>query len=153
MIARLTRARSSLRAERSNDGLAIRTFFLDVAGADAPVAYPAAKAALRSSSGATAVDMESVVVARAATRHRLPFAIVRAIADPAHRALPQAAFVAMRADGGVDLAAIVGALFREPRQLPALAQLALDARRAFAALVRARALLGADFAGVDLGEL
>jgi nucleoside phosphorylase len=195
MMARLTRAPSSLRAERSNpeiesvtrprvgatgappdqedfkrrqpagdttpgllrsarnDGLAMRAFFADVAGVDAPVADPAAKAALHASTGAAAVDMESAVVARAAARHRLPFAILRAIADPAQRALPPAALVALRPDGGIDRAAIVAALARAPLQLPALARLALDARRAFAALVRARALLGADFAGVDLGEL
>ena len=144
---------SGLLRSARNDGWAMRTFFADVAGADAPVAGPAAKAALHALTGAAAVDMESAVVARAAARHRLPFAILRAIADPAHRALPPAALVAMRADGGIDLAAMLGALAREPRQLPALARLALDARRAFAALVRVRALLGADFAGVDLGEL
>jgi len=141
-----------LRSAR-NDGLATRTFFADIAGADRPVAGPAAKAALHVSSGAAAVDMESGVVARAAMRHRLPFAVLRAIADPAHRALPPAALVAMRADGGVDLAAILDALARDPRQLPELARLALDAWRAFSALSRARALLGADFAGVDLDEL
>jgi hopanoid-associated phosphorylase len=131
----------------------LRTFSADVAGADAPVADPAAKTALHAATGAAAVDMESGIVARAAVRHGLPFAILRAIADPTHRALPPAALVAMRADGGVDLAAVLRALGREPRQLPALIRLALDWRRAFGALVRARALLGADFASLDLGEL
>jgi adenosylhomocysteine nucleosidase len=144
---------SGLLRSARNDDSAMRTFFADVAGVDAPVADPSAKAALHLSSGAAAVDMESSVVAQAAARRRLPFAILRAIADPARRALPPAALVAMRADGGIDLAAILRSLAREPRQLPALARLRLDARRAFAALARARALLGADFAGVDLGEL
>ena len=131
----------------------LQAFSADVAGADAPVADPLAKAALHAATGAAAVDMESAVVARAAERHRLPFAILRAIADPAHRALPPAALVAMRADGGVDLAAALRALGRQPSQLPALVRLALDSRKAFGALACARALLGADFAGVDLGEL
>jgi len=142
MTERLNRAAPSL-----------RTFLADVAGVDTPIADPLAKAALHAATGAAAVDMESAIVARAAERHRLPFAILRAIADPAHRALPPAALIAMRADGGVDLAAVLGALGREPRQSPALVRLALDSRRAFAALARARALLGADFASVDLGEL
>jgi adenosylhomocysteine nucleosidase len=144
---------SGLLRSARNDDSAMSAFFADIAGVDALVAEPAAKAALHLSSGAAAVDMESGVVARAAARHRLPFSILRAIADPAHRALPPAALVAMRADGGIDLAAILRALTREPRQLPALTRLALEARRAFGALARARALLGADFAGVDFGEL
>ncbi len=79
--------------------------------------------------------------------------ILRVIADPAHRPLPPAALVAMRADGGIDVAAVLGALLRNPAQLPALIRLGLDSREAFSALVRARARLGALFAGVDLGDL
>jgi hypothetical protein len=128
-------------------------FQSDLVGADAPVASVAAKSALYAATRAAAVDMESAAVARAAARHGLPFAILRAIADPAQRPLPPAALVAMRADGGVDLAAVLGALARSPGQLPALVRLGLDSRRAFSSLVRARALLGADFASIDLGDL
>jgi adenosylhomocysteine nucleosidase len=124
----------------------------DIAGVDAPIADAASKTALFAATGAAAVDMESTIVARAALRHGLPFAILRVIADPAHRPLPNAALVAMRADGEVDLAAVLGALIRDPFQLPALIRLALDSGGAFSALVRARALLGADFASADLGE-
>ncbi len=136
-----------------NDGRGLRTFFADVAGAEAPVADPAAKAALFVAGHAVAVDMESAIVARAAERHRLPFAIVRAVADPARRALPPAALVAIRADGGLAVAAVLDALACDPRQWAALARLGLDSRRAFLALRRARALLGADFASRDLREL
>jgi hypothetical protein len=122
----------------------------DIVGVDAPLADAPGKAALFAATGAAAVDMESAIVARAARRHGLPFAILRVIADPAHRPLPSAALVAMRADGEVDLAAVVGALLRDPGQLPALIRLALDSRDAFSALVSARALLGADFASADL---
>jgi adenosylhomocysteine nucleosidase len=155
-------ARSSLRAKpderhafalRSNDGWGGIADAADLVGVDAPVANLKAKAALFAATGAAAVDMESAIVARAATRHGLPFAVLRIIADPAHRPLPPAALVAMRADGGVDLAAMLGALARRPGQLPALVRLGLDSRRAFAGLVRARALLGARFASVDLGDL
>jgi nucleoside phosphorylase len=124
----------------------------DIVGVDAPLADAAGKAALFAATGAAAVDMESAIVARAARRHGLPFAILRVIADPAHRPLPSAALVAMRADGEVDLAAVVGELIRNPGQLPALIRLALDSRDAFSALVSARALLGADFASVDLAN-
>ena len=121
-------------------------FQADIAGVDLPLADAAGKAAFFATTGAAAVDMESAIVARAAERHGLPFAILRVIADPAHRPLPGAALVAMRADGEVDLAAVLAALIREPGQLPALIRLGLDTRRAFSALVRARALLGAEFA-------
>ena len=125
----------------------------DIVGVDAPLAAPLAKAALFAATGAAAIDMESAIVARAAVRRGLPFAILRVIADPAHRPLPPAALVAMRADGGVDVAAVLSALLRNQAQLPALIRLGLDSREAFSALVRVRALLGADFASVDLGDL
>jgi adenosylhomocysteine nucleosidase len=125
----------------------------EIAGVDAPIADAVGKTALFSATGAAAVDMESAIVARAARRHGLPFAILRVIADPAHRPLPSAALVAMRADGEVDLAAVLGALIRNPNQLPALTRLARDSGGAFSSLVRARALLGADFASADLGDL
>jgi hypothetical protein len=123
----------------------------DVAGVNAPLADAAGKTALFAATGAAAVDMESAIVARAAQRHGLPFAILRVIADPAHRPLPSAALVAMREDGEVDLPAVLDVLIRDPRQLPALIRLALDSGSAFSALVRARALLGSDFASLDLG--
>jgi adenosylhomocysteine nucleosidase len=125
----------------------------EMAGADAPVAEAISKNALSAATGAVAVDMESVVVARAAQRHGLPFAILRVVADPAQRSLPSAALVAMRADGEVDVSAVFSALSRNPGQLPTLARLALDARRAFSALARARAFLGADFASFELEQL
>src|SRR5262249_35419356 len=46
-----------------------------------------------SETGAVAVDLESVVVARAAAALGIPFIVLRAIADPATRALPPAALV------------------------------------------------------------
>jgi adenosylhomocysteine nucleosidase len=125
----------------------------DIAGVDLPLADVAGKASLFASAGAAAVDMESAIVARAARRHGLPFAILRVIADPALRPLPSSALVAMRADGEVDLAAVLNTLIRRPRELPALVRLAFDSRGAFAALVRVRELLGADFASLDLRKL
>ncbi len=125
----------------------------DISGVVKPLASVAAKAALYAATGAAAVDMESAFVARAAARHGLPFTILRAIADPAQRPLPPAALVAMRADGGVALGAVLGALAQNPGQLPDLVRLGLDSRRGFSSLVRARALLGAQFASVDFGEL
>ena len=122
------------------------------AAADAPVAGVAAKAALHGRTGALVVDMESHVAARAAALHGLPFAALRVVTDPAGRALPHAASVGMRADGRVDLAAILASLARDPRQLPGLIRTGLDARSAFAALLRCRQLLGPGF-GLDPARL
>ena len=120
------------------------------AGVDMPLADVAGKAALHRASGADLVDMESHIGARIAARHGLPFAALRAVTDPAHRALPHAATVGMRPDGKVDLAAILGSLRRDPRQIPGLIRTGLDARAAFAALLRCRQLLGCRFASLDL---
>ena len=106
-----------------------------IAGAGAPVADAAAKAALAASSGAAAVDMESHAVAGAG----LPAIAIRAIADPAARSVPASALAARRAG-------ILVALCRRPRELPALAVLAMDYRRALAALRRVVAAGGPDFA-------
>ena len=97
---------------------------------DAMVATPAAKAALRRQTGAAAVDMEShIAVARAG----VPFAILRAVSDPADRALPRAARVGLKADGEADVGAVLRALIARPGELPALLRIAWEAERAFRA--------------------
>src|SRR4029078_12737416 len=73
----------------------------DLAGVDHAVVSPLEKQALRSATGALAVDMESHVAAAFASRHRFPFAAVRVVCDPAHRALPSLIATALRPDGRV----------------------------------------------------
>jgi adenosylhomocysteine nucleosidase len=138
---------------RSIPGTGEQHLLADIAGVNAPLADAAGKTELFEATGAAAVDMESAIVARAALRHGLPFAILRVVADPAHRPLPSAALVAMREDGEVDLAAVLGALIFDPRQLPALIRLTRDSRKAFSVLAHARTLLGADFGSADLGRI
>lgn len=123
-----------------------------VAGSDTIVQGPPQKADLLARTGALAVDMESQVVARLAAAHGLPFTALRAIADPAERSVPAAAMVAMRPGGGVDLQAFCRSLVRDPAQLPALVRIALDARRALAALARGRRLLGPGLGDTDLDQ-
>jgi adenosylhomocysteine nucleosidase len=94
----------------------------------------AAKCALRGRSGAAAVDLESGAVACVATGHGLPFAVLRAICDPAERTLPPAALVALNARGAIALWRVLAALAARPSQLPALIALARDAAAARAAL-------------------
>jgi nucleoside phosphorylase len=122
-------------------------------GVDSIVATSADKAALQRATGAIAVDMETHRAARAAQRHGLPFAAARVISDAAHRTLPPAARVGMRADGGVDVAAVLRSLVLSPWQVPALIRTGLEAEAAFRSLLRGHRLLGPGFGGPDLAEL
>jgi hopanoid-associated phosphorylase len=118
-------------------------------GIDAMIVEKAEKAAIYRDTKAIAVDMESHVAARVAARHRLPFAAARVICDPVHRSLPPAARVGMRADGRVDVVAVLRSLVSAPGQVPDLIRTAFDAERAFKALLRGHRLL-AGLAGPDL---
>ena len=120
------------------------------AAVDTPLADIAGKAALYTATGAAIVDMESHVAARSAAKAGVPFAALRAVTDPAGRTLPHAATVGMRADGSINLPAILASLVEKPRQLPGLVRTGLDARLAFAALLRGRQHLGPGFAFLDL---
>jgi hopanoid-associated phosphorylase len=113
-----------------------------IAGVTTIVAHPEAKRSLHMSTGALAVDNESHVVASFAAACGLPMAAVRVIVDPATRRLPAAALAAVRANGTIDLAALIHAIMRRPGELPMVLQTALDALIGFAALLRCRHLLG-----------
>lgn len=95
-----------------------------LAHADAPVATPAAKAALRAATGAAAVDMESGIAAGFARRHGLPFAALRAVGDPAGQAVPAAATLGLNRDGTTAPLRVALAVLRRPGDLPALLRLA-----------------------------
>lgn len=97
---------------------------------DTVLARVADKAAAWRETGASAVDMESGAVAEAAHAAGRPFAVIRAVCDPAGRALPPAALVALDDAGMIGLARVIGAVLRDPRQIPALLALARDAGRA-----------------------
>lgn len=85
--------------------------------------------------GAIAVDLESIVVARAAAALGIPFVVLRAIADPAARELPPAALVPLEEDGRPALSQVLASVLRRPRQLPGLLTVAREARQALQALV------------------
>jgi adenosylhomocysteine nucleosidase len=108
-----------------------------ILGHDAIVATAAEKAALHRATSALAVDMESAHVAKAAAAARLPFVILRAVADPATRDLPPAACLSLRADGRADLAAVLGSVATKPGQIAALLRVAGEASAALWALRRA----------------
>ncbi|KAB0680637.1 phosphorylase [Aureimonas leprariae] len=103
------------------------------------------KAALHERTGAVAVDTESHVAAAYAAKHDLPFAILRAVSDPAEANLPPLAVRAIGPTGRLDWRAISGELAFRPGQLLLLPGTALDTLRAMRALRRVRRLLGPRF--------
>lgn len=111
-------------------------------GSDHPVSEVAQKR-LFWQRGASAVDMETHIVARTAAELGLPFAVMRVIADPADRALPPAARVGLGSDGRADIGAVLRSLLHHPGQLPALLATALEVEAAFRALRFARRRLHA----------
>lgn len=94
------------------------------------------KRRLHQESRCAALDMESGAVARAALAEARPFAVLRAICDPAGRSLPPAALVAMASNGDLEIGRLLRSLARQPLQISVLALLARDAFAARQALLR-----------------
>ncbi len=86
-------------------------------------------------SSALAADLESGAVAQVAADHGLPFAVLRAVCDPAERDLPPAALTALDAAGHIRPAALARSLLRHLWQVPALIMLGREAALARAALL------------------
>lgn len=104
-------------------------------------ATPEAKRALREG-GADIVDMESGAMAKVAATAGKPFAVLRAVADPAARGLPRSVFVGLGPDGTPRPWAVMGALLRRPWELPGLIRVGLDSRAALTALGDAVKVVG-----------
>lgn len=113
----------------------------DVFGSTRIAATAEQKAMLHRDSGAACVDQESHWVADAARANHLPFIVVRAIADRAGDNLPPAVLVGLDAKGKPRTGAVIGALLRDPAQLPGLIRVALQTNRALKSLLRGRAAL------------
>jgi hopanoid-associated phosphorylase len=112
-----------------------------LAGVEEVVAASDCKAALRSVTGAAAVDMESHIAAAYAAEADIPFAALRVISDPAHRALPVVARRAIKPNGDLDLVRIMGSVVRNPRSLRALVSTGIDFNRALRSLRGCRGFL------------
>jgi adenosylhomocysteine nucleosidase len=134
-------------------GAGVRVFVERLAAFNAPVLTAAAKADLRRASGAAAVDMESLIAGRYALEQRAPFAILRAVSDPAERDLPPLVLKAVDSDGGIDALAVIGELIRAPGQFMRLRAAARDSGAAFQALKRCRSLLPGLFLGLGAADV
>ncbi len=75
----------------------------------------------------------------------IPFAALRVISDPAHRALPELAKSAVKPNGDIDLRKVLRGIVRNPRTLRALVSTGIDFNRALRSLRSCRGfLLGND---------
>jgi adenosylhomocysteine nucleosidase len=112
-----------------------------LAGVEQMVAAQAGKAALRSETGAAAVDMESHIAAAYAAKAGLPFAALRVISDPASRALPPLAMAAIKPNGDIDLRKVLRGVARNPLTLRDLVSTGIDFNRALRSLRGCRGFL------------
>jgi hopanoid-associated phosphorylase len=111
-----------------------------LAGSDQVVATVAGKRALYEATRAVAVDMESHAVALAAQTAGVPFLVIRAVIDPAHRALPNAVRGSIAPDGRARKGLVTARLFLRPWEAPQVNRLRQDtgaALRALGGLTRA----------------
>ncbi|HEV8026241.1 MAG TPA: nucleoside phosphorylase [Stellaceae bacterium] len=112
----------------------------DMLGAGSIVDTVARKAALFRRMAAVAIDNESHLVAAAATAAGIPFLVLRAVADPATRALPPAALIGLDDEGRPALLPVLRSLLVQPGQLGALLAIARDTSHALHALRRVAAI-------------
>lgn len=108
-----------------------------VLGGDGVAATPTDKRRLNMRCQALAVDLESAAVARACAAAGKPFAVLRAIADPAQRGIPEVVLGGLDRKGRMRAALVLGRLLWQPEQLPAVVRLGMDARTALRSLARA----------------
>ena len=118
-----------------------------IAEASGPLWDAEAKRALRSRSNAIAADMESAALARAAIARGVPFAVLRAVVDPAERAIPACAQSALDGEGNTHVGSLFLALARRPWEIAALIRLARDYAAACSSLRPAAAALCAQARG------
>jgi hopanoid-associated phosphorylase len=110
-------------------------------GVEKVVTGQAGKAALRSETGAAAVDMESHIAAEFAAKAGLPFAALRVVSDPASRALPEIATSAIKPNGDIDLPKVLRGIARNPLVIRALVSTGRDFNRALRSLRDCRSYL------------
>ena len=112
---------------------------------DQPLNSVQQKAQWQQRSGADAVDMESAAIAAVAVSRGLPFLVIRAVADTAVTAIPEAAQRALSTDGHLQIPEILKSLAKNPLQLRELMRLGRSFR-----LAQARLSQVADISGPSL---
>ncbi len=83
------------------------------------------KKKLHSITGAVALDMESIAIAKVARQYNVPFLSIRVIADPVNMSLPLAINYSLNDQGDIMLGKLLLFLFLHPAELPGLIKLGL----------------------------
>ena len=83
------------------------------------------KKQLHSITGAVALDMESIAIAKVARQHTIPFLAIRVIVDPVNMNLPLAINHSLNDRGEIVLGKLLLFLFLHPAELPGLIKLGL----------------------------
>ena len=122
--------------EALSQGLGERAEGGALAGVDHPLTYGDQKLSLFAKTRARAADMESHVVARAASAAGVPFVVVRVVSDPSNRPIPHAVLAGITEDGRINGGAVAGALLRRPWECMDMLTLALDGAQAMRRLRR-----------------
>ena len=117
-------------------GAGLDPLAMTIVGSDELAATPLAKTELHRSSGAAAVDMESHAVGEVAKAAKLPFVVVRVIADTYDEAIPGAARQGLGAEGQIRPLAVLMELMRHPNQTGSLIRLGRESGKALGALRR-----------------
>ena len=107
-----------------------------IAASDHPIWGVPDKAGVFERTGAACVDMETGAMARIADDAQLPWLALRAVADPAGRALPVWLREAVGTDGRIRRTNAVAGLIGHPLAVPQVIRIGADSRRAMAALRR-----------------
>ena len=87
------------------------------------VSSSADKQKLHQQTGALAVDMESIAVAKVAQHYNHPFLVIRSIVDPVHLNLPLAISRSVNSQGDVVMGLLLLYILRNPFEVPALIKL------------------------------
>jgi len=83
------------------------------------------KKQLHNQTGAVALDMESIAIAKVALQHQLPFLAIRTIADPVSMDLPKAINHSLNHAGDIVLGKLLLFVALHPAELPGLIKLGL----------------------------
>jgi adenosylhomocysteine nucleosidase len=105
-------------------------------GSDTIISKATEKLNLNHTTGAIAVDMESLGVARAAQENNCPFLVVRTILDTAGQDLPTASLQAIDLEGNIRIGRVMLDIVKKPSELVDLIKLANNSRKAFTNLSR-----------------
>lgn len=95
--------------------------------------------------GAVGLDMESAAIADVASKHNIPFVIVRCVADPVSMNLPESVTIAMTPNGGINVLKLLLFTARHPSNIHALVHLGKHFKAAQKTLSKAALILQPDF--------